>query len=102
MTLRTELKQRNSGALSLAHGATGILYSRPLPNGSEDNQMIAILPRYQATGGQLILHDGPAEILPGVWVTGPIPRKFPEHNWSGSSNVRTPIAFSMASRSVLV
>jgi len=90
MTLRNEMRKRNPAALSRAHVATGIFYSRPKPDGSEDNSMIAIKPRYEATGGRFIEHDSLAEILPGVFLTGPIPRKYPEHNWSGSEKVRTP------------
>ena len=52
--------------------------------------MIAMRPQYEATGAKFVEHDGAAEILPGVWVTGPIARKFPERNWSGSGKVRTP------------
>src|ERR1035438_128306 len=37
MTLRTEMKKRNAAALSRAHGATGLFYSRPLPDGGEGN-----------------------------------------------------------------
>ena len=27
---------------------------------------------------------------PGVWLTGPVPRVFPERNWSGTGRVRAP------------
>jgi len=37
---------------------------------------------YEATGGRFVLHDGPSEIAPGVWFTGPVPRVYPETNWS--------------------
>ena len=90
MTLRTEMKKRNAAALSRVHGATGLFYSRPLPDGGEGNPMIAIRPQYQAVGGQFVEHDRAAELLPGVWLTGPVARKFPERNWSGSGKVRTP------------
>lgn len=90
MTLRTELQKRNAGALSRIHVATGFFYSRPLANGGEGNSMIAIRPQYDATGGEFVEHGEAAELLPGVFVTGPIPRPFPERNWSGSGKVRTP------------
>jgi len=90
MTLRTEMEKRNAAALSRVHGATGLFYSRPLPDGSEGNPMIAMRSRYQAAGGQFVEHDRAIELLPGVWLTGPIARKFPERNWSGSGKVRTP------------
>jgi 7,8-dihydropterin-6-yl-methyl-4-(beta-D-ribofuranosyl)aminobenzene 5'-phosphate synthase len=90
MTLRTEMKKRNPAALSRVHVATGIFYSRPLADGGEGNSMIAMKPQYEATGGAFEEHNEFAEILPGVFITGPIPRQFPERNWSGSGKVRTP------------
>uniref|UniRef100_Q021B4 Beta-lactamase domain protein n=1 Tax=Solibacter usitatus (strain Ellin6076) TaxID=234267 RepID=Q021B4_SOLUE len=90
MTLRTEMKKQNPAALAQAHGATGIFYSRPMPGGAEGNPMIAIRPQYQASGGSFVEHAGPFELVPGVWLTGPIARKFPERNWGGSGKVRTP------------
>ncbi len=32
--------------------------------------------------------DKPAEILPGVWLTGPVPRTHPERNWSFKRTIR--------------
>jgi 7,8-dihydropterin-6-yl-methyl-4-(beta-D-ribofuranosyl)aminobenzene 5'-phosphate synthase len=93
MTLRAEMKRHNPAALSRVHVATGIFYSRPQANGSEGNSMIAIKPQYEATGGEFIEHNSLAEILPGVFLTGPIPRQYPERNWSGSGKVRTPAGF---------
>jgi 7,8-dihydropterin-6-yl-methyl-4-(beta-D-ribofuranosyl)aminobenzene 5'-phosphate synthase len=60
-----------------------------LPDGREGNSMIAMRPKYEADGGQFVDHDRPAEIIPGVFLTGPISRTFPERNWSGSGKVRT-------------
>lgn len=90
MTLRTEMKKRNAASFSRVHEATGFFYSRPSANGREGNRMIAMRLEYEATGGQFVEHDRAAEILAGVWVTGPITRKFPERNWSSSGKVRTP------------
>lgn len=90
MTLRSEMKKRDEKALSETHVGKGIFYSRPLDGGGEGNSMIAMRPAYQATGGKFVEHDRAAEILPGVWLTGPIARTFPERNWSGSGKVRTP------------
>jgi 7,8-dihydropterin-6-yl-methyl-4-(beta-D-ribofuranosyl)aminobenzene 5'-phosphate synthase len=90
MTLRTEMKTRNAAALSRVHVATGLFYSRPALNGGEQNSMIAIRPQFQTTGGEFVEHGHADEIVPGVFLTGPVARKFPEHNWSGSGKVRTP------------
>ena len=29
-------------------------------------------------------------IFPGAWLSGPVPRKYPERNWSGERKVKTP------------
>jgi 7,8-dihydropterin-6-yl-methyl-4-(beta-D-ribofuranosyl)aminobenzene 5'-phosphate synthase len=89
MTLRRTLMKTNVGALSVVHVARGIFYSRPRANG-EGNEMIAIKKDYEATGGKFIELDKGAEIFPGAWLTGPVPRVYPERNWSGTEQVLTP------------
>ncbi len=89
LTLRKELMKKNPSALSTVHVARGIFYSRPSPKG-EQNPMIALKKEYEATGGKFIEHAGAAEIFPGAWLTGPVPRKYPEHNWSSVGKVQTP------------
>jgi 7,8-dihydropterin-6-yl-methyl-4-(beta-D-ribofuranosyl)aminobenzene 5'-phosphate synthase len=90
MTLRTELMKTNRDALSRAHVAKGIFYSRPTKTGGEDNEMIAIKKSYEASGGIFVVHDTGAELFPGAWLTGPVPRVFAERNWSVTGKVRTP------------
>jgi 7,8-dihydropterin-6-yl-methyl-4-(beta-D-ribofuranosyl)aminobenzene 5'-phosphate synthase len=90
MTLRTELMKTNPSALSRAHVAKGIFYSRPSAKGGEDNEMIAIKKAFEATGGTFIEHEQAAEIFPGAWLTGPVPRPYPERNWSVTGKVLTP------------
>ena len=89
MMLRRELMKQNPAALSRVHVATGIFYSRPGAKG-EDNVMIAIKKEYEATGGKFIVHDHAEEIFPGAWLTGPVPRVYPERNWSDTDKVQTP------------
>ncbi|HET7185812.1 MAG TPA: MBL fold metallo-hydrolase [Terriglobales bacterium] len=89
LTLRRELMKKDPAALSVVHVGKGIFYSRPSPAG-EDNPMIAIRKEYEATGGKIIEYDSGAPIFPGAWLTGPVPRKFPERNWSVSGKVQTP------------
>lgn len=89
LTLRREMMKKNPEALSVVHVAKGIFYSRPSAKG-EDNKMIAIRKEYEATGGKFIEHSEGAEIFPGAWLSGPVPRKYPERNWSVSGKVQTP------------
>ena len=89
MTLRREMMKQDPAALSVVHVAKGIFYSRPSPEG-EDNDMILIRKEYEATGGKIIEHQDGGEIFPGAWLSGPVPRKYPEHNWSVKGKVQTP------------
>lgn len=90
LTLRKELSAKNPNALSRLHVAKGIFDIRRRDRQSENvNQMIAVAKMYEASGGKIIVHDGPDMIAPGVWLTGPVARRFPEHNWSGQLFVPT-------------
>jgi len=89
MPLRREMMKKNPAALSVAHISRGIFYSRPSPEG-EQNEMIAIRKDYEDSGGKCIEHAEGFDIFPGAWLTGPVPRKYPERNWSVSGKVRTP------------
>lgn len=89
ITLREALMKKNPSALSVAYVARGIFYSRPAAK-SEENDMIAIRKEYEASGGKFIEYDSWSEVFPGAWLTGPVPRKYPERNWSPSVNVQTP------------
>jgi 7,8-dihydropterin-6-yl-methyl-4-(beta-D-ribofuranosyl)aminobenzene 5'-phosphate synthase len=89
LTLRKEMMKKNPAALSRVYVARGIFYSRPSPEG-EKNPMIALKKEYEATGGKFIELDKASEIFPGAWLTGPVPRKYPEHNWSSTGKVETP------------
>ena len=85
MTLRREFAKANPAAFSRVHIAPGIFLER---RGNDHNPMIAMKAEYQATGGKFIEHSKPDEIFPGVWLTGPIPRAYPEKNYPGGIEVR--------------
>lgn len=84
MTLRREFPR----SIGRAHVGRGIFLSRPRPNGGEGNSMIGTRTEYESAGGKFIEHTGFSEIYPGVWLTGPVPRKHPEKNWSGAGKLR--------------
>lgn len=88
LTLRKEMMKQNPSALSIVHVARGIFYSRPSSHG-EVNVMIALKNEYESTGGKFIEHEVAAEVFPGAWLTGPVPRKYLERNWSISGKVQT-------------
>jgi 7,8-dihydropterin-6-yl-methyl-4-(beta-D-ribofuranosyl)aminobenzene 5'-phosphate synthase len=91
VALRNAVRAENPDALSRVHVGEGIFASRwSIMPRLEENPMIKIRPEYEKTGGIFISHDKPVQLYPGVWLTGPIPRKYPEHNWSRSDKIVTP------------
>jgi 7,8-dihydropterin-6-yl-methyl-4-(beta-D-ribofuranosyl)aminobenzene 5'-phosphate synthase len=82
LSLRRALMVKNPNAMSRVHVSGNIFTPRLKADGSDGNGLTPIRGPYEATGGHFILHDGPAELAPGVWFTGPVPRKYPETNWS--------------------
>jgi len=93
LTLRREWMKKDPAAMSIVHVGKGIFYSRPGSGGSENNPMVAIRKEYEATGGKFIEHENWSELFPGAWLTGPVPRKFPEHNYgfpTPTGKIQTP------------
>ena len=85
MTLRREFARKNPAALSRVHVAKGIFLER---RGKDTNPMIAVKKEFEATGGKFIEHDKVDEIYPGVWLTGPVPRIYPEKNYAAGIEVK--------------
>ena len=91
MTLRQSVAAKTPGALARTHVGEGMFYPRTAGGPRvEANPMIAIKTEYERTGGAFVTHAKPVELYPGVWLTGPVPRKFIERNWSGRGEVTTP------------
>jgi 7,8-dihydropterin-6-yl-methyl-4-(beta-D-ribofuranosyl)aminobenzene 5'-phosphate synthase len=91
LTLRRELGRLDPASLSRAHVGRGIFWSRPgADTPGEKNFVLGIRAEYEKGGGVFVEHDGPVELRPGVWLTGPVPRAYPERNWSGTGRVRAP------------
>ncbi|HTQ55630.1 MAG TPA: MBL fold metallo-hydrolase [Bryobacteraceae bacterium] len=88
LTLRREYSKTNPAALARAHVGEGIFLSRTDDGSSEANPMIATRREYESTGGKFVVYREPRELFPGVWLTGPVPRKYPERNWSGNRKLR--------------
>ncbi len=89
LTLRGKYSKIYAFAFSKAHVAPGIFWSRPSGYG-ELNPMIAVRPKYENMVGTFIEHEGPTELAPGVWLTGPIPRPHDERNYSLLTKIRKP------------
>ena len=88
MTLRRAMMQKNPAALSLAHTGQGIFLARR--RGGKPSEFMAVTRReYEAGGGKFVEYDHPVELWKGIWLTGPVPRKYPEKNWGAGTEIQT-------------
>lgn len=90
MTLRRAMLQKNPAALSEAYVGKGIFAARRSDQGKALEFMATTRRDYEASGGHFVEYDHPVELWNGIWLTGPVPRKYPERNWSGHVQIRTP------------
>ncbi len=89
LTLRREMAKKNPAALSRAHVAKGIFTSRLDRQGREGGGLLPIKAEYEKLGGTFVEYDKPTRLAPGVWMTGPVPRTYPEKNWSVNTRLQT-------------
>jgi 7,8-dihydropterin-6-yl-methyl-4-(beta-D-ribofuranosyl)aminobenzene 5'-phosphate synthase len=89
VALRRELAKKNPQAMRTTHVAPGIFAIRVDSKGTEGDGLQSLRSAYEALGGVFVKHSKPTELAPGVWFTGPVPRRHPERNWSGDLRVRT-------------
>lgn len=87
LTLRRELMKSNPKALSRVHVGQGIFAPRVKRSGGPYEGLASIKSAYEALGGRIIEHGKPVELLPGVWLTGPVPRVHSERNYPQSGIV---------------
>jgi 7,8-dihydropterin-6-yl-methyl-4-(beta-D-ribofuranosyl)aminobenzene 5'-phosphate synthase len=93
VALRRAVMEKNPSALSRAHVAPPIFWSRPGASG-EANTMIATKHDYEALGGTFVEHYGFDRLGTGVYVTGLVPRTHPEKNYGAPG--KTGVAGKMA------
>ncbi len=90
LTLRRELARTSPDALKRAYVGAGIFLSRPGPDGRETNEALKIKKEYETLGGSFVVIERGTQLFPGVWLTGPVPRTYPERNWSLKRTIRFP------------
>ena len=96
-TLRRALKEKNDSALQTAHVGKGIFSPRkadpkrmniiPAPLRQYWVDVLEVRDEYESLGGEVVIHDKPHQLFPGVWITGPIPRPHPEKNWTPTASI---------------
>jgi 7,8-dihydropterin-6-yl-methyl-4-(beta-D-ribofuranosyl)aminobenzene 5'-phosphate synthase len=91
VTLMQDTWSKNPGAMKRVHVAEGLFQSRRVAGragDSELNQMIQIRDRLEAQGVEFKVYAKATEILPSIWVTGPIDRVHGEKNYSSNIDVK--------------
>jgi 7,8-dihydropterin-6-yl-methyl-4-(beta-D-ribofuranosyl)aminobenzene 5'-phosphate synthase len=89
VALRRAVMAKNPSALSRAHVAPPIFWSRPATSG-ETNSMIATKREYEALGGTFVEHRDFERLATGVYLTGLVPRTHPEKNYGSPGKAGTP------------
>lgn len=79
MDMRRELMKKNPKALSRLHINKGFFYPRRVINGEEGLHAFS-REEYEQTGGEIIVYEKETELLPGVWLSGPVARTTDEKN----------------------
>ena len=84
VTLFEDTRAKNPNAMQRIHVAEGFFRPRRIVSKSgdaESNGMIALREQLEAEGAEFRVHSDPTEILPSIWVTGPIERKHAEKTY---------------------
>jgi len=90
ITLFEDVLARNPNAMRRIHVAEGFFRSRrnvSRSGNAERNSMIAVREQLEAEGVEFNVYSGPAEILPSIWITGPVERTHAEKNYPSTIEV---------------
>ena len=80
------LRENHPTSFSNAHIGEGIFYSRPNSDGIE-HYILSNKNALEKLGINFITYTNPSQVLPGLWTTGQVPRKYDEKNWSELSKM---------------
>ena len=85
------VRKTNPNAMRRIHVAQGMFLSRRNAgdkSNRERNKMIEMRSQLESRGVEFIEYTKPTEIMPGVWVTGPVKRQHEEKNYPRSMRVK--------------
>lgn len=84
-----DVRAKNPDGMQRFHAAEGFFLPRRIPSRgvSEWNGMIETREALEAKGARFIVYNEPTEILPAVWITGPVDRTHDEKTFSTSVEV---------------
>lgn len=80
VTIVRDILKKSPNAIIRVHVAERF-FDRRRMRGEEYTAHIETGEALRSLGAEVIEHGGPAEIAPGVWITGPIARTHDERNW---------------------
>ena len=84
LPLLEDLRASNPKAIQRVHVASGFFLRRQYPQGDgfvDWNQMIDVRKKLEAAGVKIIEYNKPTEILPSIWVSGPVTRTHDEQKY---------------------
>ncbi len=91
LSILEHVRPKNPDAMRRIHVARGFFLSRRVPAATgetEYNKMIAMRKSLEAEGVEFSEYSEPTEILPDVWVTGPVERRHAEKNYPREVQVK--------------
>lgn len=86
LPLRTAMKASNPNALSITHACKGLFDTRISASSQEFSNRKTDSLQYIKTGAVVQVHEVFTEIHPGIFLTGQVPRKYPEKNYGLGGN----------------
>ncbi|MFT5500985.1 MAG: 7,8-dihydropterin-6-yl-methyl-4-(beta-D-ribofuranosyl)aminobenzene 5'-phosphate synthase [Woeseiaceae bacterium] len=84
-------RMKNPTSMQRVHVAEGFFNSRRSANGSsntEQNGMIDTRKKLESKGVEFRVYSEPTEILPSIWITGPVKRTHAEKTYGNSIDVK--------------
>ncbi len=88
LSLRKQLMKQNTAALGITHVAKDFFLPRIEKNGSENNGRKQDSIAYTNTEGKVIVSSAFHDIYPGIYLTGNVPRPFPEKNYTVTGKMK--------------
>jgi 7,8-dihydropterin-6-yl-methyl-4-(beta-D-ribofuranosyl)aminobenzene 5'-phosphate synthase len=89
LSVRKNLSAKNPAALSVTHVGDGFFLTRINRKSELNEKRRTDSARYVQTGGKVIVYDKFSNFMPGVYLTGPVPRKYPEKNFPAGLRIKT-------------
>ena len=89
LSVRKNFAAKNPGALSVTHVGEGFFLTRINRKGKLTDQRKIDSASYTQTGGKVIVYNKFSKFIPGVYLTGPVPRKYPEKNYPAGLRIKT-------------